>query len=208
MLMALSVAPLNSLGHDDQNEVQHDHLGHVMPLTPTLASSNADGVINDIIAFIRSKWGIPWHFWSCYATGIGISTTWYQWHHQWHHYTPYIKTIEIRCNMTFFLCVTSLALVSASYDVDGVINGTIAFLKSKQLKWGTTFWSCDTFGTDTGSMWCQMQSMTPLHSLGQDDHNEGQYYVFDHLMPLASASNNANSITSGAILFLTSRQLK
>ena len=31
------MAPLNSLGQDDQNKVQHDHIGHVMLLVLALA---------------------------------------------------------------------------------------------------------------------------------------------------------------------------
>ena len=51
MPMISSMAPLHSLGQDDQNEVQYDSAGHVMPFT--LASHDADGVINVTIAFIR-----------------------------------------------------------------------------------------------------------------------------------------------------------
>ena len=58
-------ASLHSLGQDNQNEVHHDLLGHVMSLTLALASSDADRVISGIIAFLRSRWsnwGAIWIF--------------------------------------------------------------------------------------------------------------------------------------------------
>ena len=55
MPMVLSMAPLHSLGQHDQNEVQHDLFVHVMPLTLDLTSSDADGVMNGFITFLRSR---------------------------------------------------------------------------------------------------------------------------------------------------------
>ena len=48
------MAPLHSLGQDDQIEVQQDFIGNVMPLT--MASYDADGVINGTIAFLMSRY--------------------------------------------------------------------------------------------------------------------------------------------------------
>ena len=55
MPMPSSMTPLHSLGHDNQNEVQHDLFGHVMPLALALVSSDAHGVITDISATLRSR---------------------------------------------------------------------------------------------------------------------------------------------------------
>ena len=51
MPMSTSMAALHSLGQYDQNEVQHDMF---LPLALVLASKDADGVINGIVAFLRS----------------------------------------------------------------------------------------------------------------------------------------------------------
>ena len=50
MPTTVSMAPLHSLGHDDGNEVQHDCIGHMMPLASASVSCNAGGIINSIIA--------------------------------------------------------------------------------------------------------------------------------------------------------------
>ena len=42
--MELSIAPLQSLGQDDSNEVQHDIFGHMMILALASASFDANGV--------------------------------------------------------------------------------------------------------------------------------------------------------------------
>ena len=45
--------------------------------------------------------------------------------------------------------VIPLAPVSVSHNATSIVNGTIAFLKSRQLIRGATllFWSCAAFGT-------------------------------------------------------------
>ena len=53
MLIALLMALLHFLGQDEQNEVQHDFLGH-FPLL-ALVSHDAKGVINGNIAFFGSR---------------------------------------------------------------------------------------------------------------------------------------------------------
>ena len=45
----LSVAPLHSLGHNDQNEVTQDFFTHMMPLAPALLSCDANCFINSTI---------------------------------------------------------------------------------------------------------------------------------------------------------------
>ena len=44
MLIVLSIAPLLSLGEDNQNEVQHVFSGHVMLLALVLVLHNAKGI--------------------------------------------------------------------------------------------------------------------------------------------------------------------
>ena len=59
------MAPLLSLSSGDQNEVQHDFLGHVIPLASALASHDADCIVNATITFLmsrQSKWGATWLF--------------------------------------------------------------------------------------------------------------------------------------------------
>ena len=55
MPMALSMVPFHFLGQDEQNEVQHNIFGHVMPLLLASASHDADGIINSTIVFFRSR---------------------------------------------------------------------------------------------------------------------------------------------------------
>ena len=49
---------------------------------------------------------------------------------------------------------TPLALLLASHDAVSILNITITFLRSGQLKYDVTwlFWSCDTIATDIGFM--------------------------------------------------------
>ena len=49
----MSMAPLHSIYQEDQNEVQHDFLGHVIPLAS--AAHDADGVVSSTTAFPRSR---------------------------------------------------------------------------------------------------------------------------------------------------------
>ena len=41
-----SMATFHMLGQNDQKKMQHDIFGHVMPLAPALASSDANGIIS------------------------------------------------------------------------------------------------------------------------------------------------------------------
>ena len=50
--IASSEIPLQSLGHVDQNEVQHDFFGHVTTLVLPLASHHANGVISGTLHFL------------------------------------------------------------------------------------------------------------------------------------------------------------
>ena len=57
--MASTMTSLHSLGQDDQNEVQHDCLGHVIPLGPVYVSHDVSGSINIITAFVTLRWLKP-----------------------------------------------------------------------------------------------------------------------------------------------------
>ena len=77
MPMVLSVAPLHSLGHNDQTEVKHDVFSHLIPLVPTLLSFDTKCTV-----------------------GISVSITWNWWYFQWHHFVSKVKMIETRYSMT------------------------------------------------------------------------------------------------------------
>ena len=105
ILMALSMAPLHSLGQDNSNELQQDYFGHATPLAPVSASCDANGIVNGHnyipkVKTIEMRSNIT--FWSCDATGIDLM--WGQWHCQWQHCIPSIMTIKMRSNMIFWLC--------------------------------------------------------------------------------------------------------
>ena len=55
MPTASSMAPLHSVGPENQNEVQHDSFDHAMPLAQTLASHDINGSVNGTTAFLRSR---------------------------------------------------------------------------------------------------------------------------------------------------------
>ena len=67
------MAPLYSLGQADQNKVQQDLFGHVMPLPLALVSSETDGGINALLSSYDQNEVQHDFFWSCDSTGI--STT-------------------------------------------------------------------------------------------------------------------------------------
>ena len=84
MLITLCDIPYHFLGQNDPNEVQHEYFRQVTTLIQALSSCDANGVINDTIIFLRSRWlnkDATWLFWACDAIGIGI--TWHQWHCKW-----------------------------------------------------------------------------------------------------------------------------
>ena len=55
MLMALPNAPLQLLGQDDRNEVQHEISGHVIPLALMLASHDAISTVKGTTTFLTSR---------------------------------------------------------------------------------------------------------------------------------------------------------
>ena len=55
MPVVLSMVPLHSLVQYDQNVMQLDIFGYVMPLALVLASTDADGIVNGTIIFVMSR---------------------------------------------------------------------------------------------------------------------------------------------------------
>ena len=55
-----------------------------------------------------------------------------------------------------------------------------------------------------------VSSMTPLHSIGHNNQNEGKHDLFSHLIPLTPAllSCEAKYISNDVILFNRQKQLK
>ena len=117
--------------------------GHVLPLASV--SHDANGIFNGIIAFLRSrwlKWGATWHFGhvkplapaSDNVDSIFMASLHSLYPDNWN---------EVQHD--FWLC-----------DANGIINGTIAFVGSRWLKWSATwpFWSCDAFSTGICIKWC------------------------------------------------------
>ena len=43
------------LGQDDRSEVQHDFLGHMMPLALASVSCDANSIVNGTITVLRSR---------------------------------------------------------------------------------------------------------------------------------------------------------
>ena len=139
------MAPLNFLGQDDRNEVQHDFFGHVIPLA--LVSCDVDSIFNGIIGFLRSrqlKLGPIVLTWSCGTIGIsvGITPNHRHWCQHWLTLmTSSMLPLHSLCqhNWNGVHHVMSVALVLASYDTDGVINGTITFPRLRWPKLGATW---------------------------------------------------------------------
>ena len=167
MLMVSSMASFHSSCQNDWNEVQHCflviccHWHWLKEHMILLALSNCTTV------FVRPrwlKWGAKWLFWSCHAIGTNVGIALCTLYCQRNHYIPYIKTINMRSNMTFLVkwhnchsigitwChwywhhILLLTSGSVSHDAYSIINGTIIFL-------------------------------------GQDDRSELQHDILGHMIP-------------------------
>ena len=109
----------------------------VTPFGPALASCDTNSFVNGTTAFLRwrqLKWGVTWLFDNCDAIGSVISVMWCQWCHKWHQCILWVQIIKMRCNMSFCSLTPMLMLCNAN----SVVNSTIAFLRSRQLKRGAT----------------------------------------------------------------------
>ena len=178
-LMALSMALLHFLGQDDQYKVQHDilviqHLGHwfqhhmglllvsLIALLHSLGHYDWNEVQHDTFVM----W-FHWHWCQCHVTPVSA----------WHdassilsgtHYIPYVKTIEIGCNMTF-LSYDTIGSGITWYRWHHQWHHCISWVKTIKCQWqhctpkvkmikkrcNITFWSHDSIGTDIVNMWCQ-----------------------------------------------------
>ena len=89
-------------------------------------SCEANSVINGIIYFLGQN--------GQKEMNMTFLDLWYHWHwnqhHQWHHCICLAQIIKMRCNIGTGVCIT----LGHWHR-----NGTIAFLRSKQLKWGATW---------------------------------------------------------------------
>ena len=54
-------------------------------------------------------------FWSCHVIGTDVGIIWCHQHCQRNHYISYIKTIEVRGNMTFLSCDTIAIVISITW---------------------------------------------------------------------------------------------
>ena len=109
-----------------------------------------------------------------------------------------------------------MPLAPVSCDAGGIINGTIAFLRSRLLKLGATwpFWSMMPLAQVLAS--CNVYGImnAPLHSLGQDTQNEVQlefvvlwchcHWLWGHMMPMAPShsSGDGNQIEMELDIFV------
>ena len=79
------------------------HQCHVTAMTLSIAPLHSSG---------HYDWNeVKLAFLSCDAIGISVGVKWWQWHHQWNHCILYIKTIEIRFNITLWPC-----------DINGIVS--------------------------------------------------------------------------------------
>ena len=104
-------------------------------------------------------------------------------------------------------------LVSCDGDDESNVNGTIAFVRSSQVKWGAKwlFWSCDTIHTGISITWlAKALSIAPLHLACQNGPNKVKhdFYVNVTIWAQVSPWCNINRIVIGIIASVRLRQLK
>ena len=147
---------------------------------------DANCIINGNILFItwrQLKQGVTSLSWSCNAVGTSVSITWHWWYQDdsnkvqhdffvmwfqcWHHLTLMASSIsqlylfvqddQNKVQHHFFSHLTLLALALASCDANGIVNSTIIFIRSRQLKQCATkhFWSCYAIDASVSVTWCQ-----------------------------------------------------
>ena len=177
----------------------HWHWYHKMPIAPSMAPLHSWGQNKRMrcnMSFLV-MW-CHWHWYQCHMMWmvLSIAPLHSLGQDDWNEVEP--DTLSH---------VMSLALASVSHNANGVINGTIAFLRSKQSKWGNmTSWSCETFST---TITCCPWHLQWHHSLGQDYWNGMQHDdFFSHVTALVAAlsSHETNSVVNATISFLRSRQ--
>ena len=183
LALVSSMASLHSFGQDDWNEVQYDIYGHMMPLVPVSASCDTNSIINGTNAFLslrQSNWGTT----QCF----GYVKTWVQEICDANSVINGTNDNPNGVQQVFFGHVMSLALALALCDADSIINVTIAFLRSWQLKWGTTWLLGHVIPL------APVLSMATSLYLGQGNQIEMEHDFFDqwclwyqhYMMPMAS----------------------
>ena len=140
--------------------------GHVTPWASASASSDANDIINDTIAFLRSrqpKWSTTIFLGHVMALVPGK--------HQCHimsmaplHFLGQDNQNELQHDL--FVHVMPLALASASSYADGVINGILSSLRSRWLKWFAT-WPFLVMWCHWHQNWCHMilMALSMAHSI-------------------------------------------
>ena len=134
-----------------------------------------------------------------------FSLMWCYWDQCWHHMVPVgLKMTSLHplrqdnWNVAQLGHVIPVALVSESHDADGIINGTIAFLISKWLKWSEAwlFWSCAAIGIYTDSKWYYCIVNSTIAILRSRWLKWSATWLFAYRTPLAPAlqSHDANCV--------------
>ena len=123
-----------------------------------------------------------------------------------------VNIIKKRSNMTYLGHVMPQAALLASHDATCIVNGTTAFIKSRQPKWGAT-WLSDhgmPLALVLASHYTKSIKNAIITFLRTRQFTKDATCLFGHLMPLALASgwNDGNNIINGTITFLMLRQLK
>ena len=75
MPMVFSMAPLHSLGPNDQNEVKHDFFRYLVPLVPALLACDTNWIIKDIISFIRWR-QLKWDVHNSFGHAMLLAKVW------------------------------------------------------------------------------------------------------------------------------------
>ena len=123
-------------------------------LCDTICSSIS--IIHGTIAFLRPRcleWDATRIFLSCDTIGTCVRIMWCWFYHQWHHHIPQVKIFKMRCNITPGHAVP-LALALVSQDTNGIINGTITFLRLRQSNWHRMWLIRSCYAFSTIITWC------------------------------------------------------
>ena len=116
MPMALSIAPLYSLGQDHCTNVQHNFLSILMPLMLVSMSHNANSVIDGTILFVRSRWSK--------ADTMTYLVIWCHWYQHQHHLIPMASSTplhlfsqddqnEVQCDILSFWSFDAIGTVTS-----------------------------------------------------------------------------------------------
>ena len=146
---------------------------------------------------------------TCDATGNSGDITWCQWHSNWLHFIPYVKTIDMRCNLVMLWhwhwCQGHMMLMASSMaQFHSLCQNDWNGVQHNFLIMGC-HWHCHRQHVMLIAL-----SIALFHLLGQDDWNEVKHDFSNYVLPLAQilTSHNAFSIINGTITSHTSEQSK